>query len=89
MDLSTTREHLRHQAGLNDTAGQALADFDALVARVAEMEAVIRESIRNHRVGCPCPRCDAVGGVLADPKLIRPTGFLGNINGPGCDPDTH
>lgn len=55
-----------------------VAERDALQARVAELEAVIRESIRNHRIGCPCPRCEAVGGVLGkttNPAISIQTGI--------------
>lgn len=47
-------------------------------ARIAELEAVIRESIRNHRIGCPCPRCGVVGGVLGkttNPAISIQTGI--------------
>lgn len=40
-NLQATREHLYLQAGLNQTAHDALITFEALVIRVAELEAGI------------------------------------------------
>ena len=49
-----------HSHGIPDLPRCPQCEIDALRARVAELEAVIKESIRNHRQGCPCPRCTAV-----------------------------
>lgn len=54
-NLEATREHLYMQAGLNQTAHDALMTFEALVIRIAELEAAALNILKH--TPCSDPDC--------------------------------